>query len=239
MKKRIDKILSEHNICTRSQAPKLLKSGAVKVNGVPVSKNDEKFDTDIDLITVNDKPLRISDNIYIMMNKPAGVVSAVHDNIDKTVTDILPQDMKVKGIFPAGRLDKDTCGLLILTNDGEFAHKMLSPKNHIYKRYYARTDIVITTDMQQKFRDGIVFADGQACLPAILEPAEDGCYVTICEGKFHQVKKMLAVCGAKVLYLKRLRIGSLELDETLAEGECKELSGDELKLLLLNKNELL
>ncbi|MCR5635983.1 MAG: rRNA pseudouridine synthase [Clostridiales bacterium] len=236
MKKRIDKILSEHNICTRSQAPKLLKSGAVKANGACVLKNDEKFDTDVDVITVNGNPLNTSEHIYIMMNKPQGVVSATQDNLSKTVVDILPKEMQIKGIFPAGRLDKDACGLLILTNDGEFAHNMLSPKKHVYKRYYAKTDIEITSEMQERFKEGIVFSSGQACLPALLEKAQDGCFVTVCEGKFHQVKKMLAVCGAKVLYLKRLSIGALELDNSLAEGECRELEKAELDLLLLNKN---
>ncbi len=236
MKERIDKILTEYNICTRSEAKKLIKAGCVIVNDITVKDSKEKFDTEIDIITVNGKRLSGERNVYIMMNKPQGVVSATQDNLCKTVIDILPDELKRKGLFPAGRLDKDTEGLMLITNDGELAHNILSPNKHVDKKYFAKTDVAITQDMINLFKDGIVFSDGTRCKPALLEVCDNGCYVTICEGKFHQVKKMLACVGAKVLYLKRLQIGGLILDDKLMPGECRLISQDEIKLLFLNKN---
>ena len=172
-----------------------------------------------------------------MLNKPAGVVSATRDNRDKTVIDILPPDLKRPGLFPAGRLDKDTEGLLIITDDGELAHKMLSPKKHVDKKYIAKLGGEITAETIERFEQGIVFADGTKCLPAKLETDEkygsSTGIVTICEGKFHQVKKMFAVCGLKVVHLQRISVGNLYLDSKLHIGECKLLTDLDKKLVFI------
>jgi 16S rRNA pseudouridine516 synthase len=162
------------------------------------------------------------------MNKPSGVVSATEDNLDETVIDLIPDEYKRPGIFPAGRLDKDTVGLLIITDDGDFAHRLMSPKKKIYKKYYAELDKNPDENTVKAFENGIVFRDNTKCLPAKLELL-GGCraYVEICEGRFHQVKKMFAACEMTVKYLKRVKIGGLELDSNLNEGECRELSKDE------------
>ena len=170
------------------------------------------------------------------MNKPAGVVSATTDNHDKTVIDILPDEYKRKGLFPAGRLDKDTEGLLIITDDGDFAHRMLSPKKHVYKKYIAEVDSDITEETVKRFEEGIVFADGTKCLPAKLEiynnDKKTG-LVTICEGKFHQVKKMFISCGLNVVHLQRISIGNLYLDGKLPIGCCKMMSNLDKELIFL------
>ena len=162
------------------------------------------------------------------MNKPAGVVSATTDNHDKTVIDILPKEYQRKGLFPAGRLDKDTEGLLIITDDGDFAHKMLSPKKHVEKTYIAKLDKPINDETVKSFEKGIIFADGTKCMPAKLESVPDSdnmtAKVTICEGKFHQVKKMFLCCGINVVHLQRISIGNLYLDSKLPIGSCKLLT---------------
>ena len=171
-----------------------------------------------------------------MMNKPAGVISATHDNRDETVVDLLELDHQVFNPFPVGRLDKDTVGLLLLTNDGELNHRLISPKWHVDKVYYAKIDKKVTEDDVVKFKNGIVLDDGYKCLEAkleILSSSEEGSEirVTIQEGKYHQVKRMFAACGNKVVGLKRLSIGNLYLDSGLALGECRELTQEELNLL--------
>ena len=170
------------------------------------------------------------------MNKPKGVVCATQDNLSKTVLDIVPESLRRKGLAPAGRLDKDTVGLVILTDDGDFAHRIISPKKHVYKRYYAELDKAVTDEAVRMFENGIVLADGTVCLPARLEiVGENSACVEICEGKFHQVKRMFSACGLSVLHLKRLSIGGLELDNTLAEGECREMTKDEKHSLFIGK----
>ena len=171
-----------------------------------------------------------------MMNKPQGVVSATEDNRDKTVIDLVPDEFYRKGLFPAGRLDKDTEGLLLITDDGDFAHRMLSPKSGIYKRYYAEVDGEITGDTVKAFEKGIVFADGTKCLPGKLEiKGKNSGFVEICEGKFHQVKKMFLVCGLNVTYLKRISIGNLKLDSKLPIGKCRELEKTEQAAIFVVK----
>ncbi len=225
---RLDKILVSQGLGSRKEVQKLIKSGVVCVNGKVCKKGDIKLDAETADISVNGQALNFQKHIYIMMNKPAGVVSATSDNHDKTVIDIIPDEFKRKGLFPAGRLDKDTEGLLIITDDGGFAHKMLSPKKHVPKKYIAELDGEITDDTVRRFNDGIVFADGTKCLPASLEIASENDkktgIVTICEGKFHQVKKMFICCGLNVVHLKRISIGSLYLDSNLPIGCCKLLT---------------
>lgn len=235
---RLDKILVSQGIGSRREVQKLIKSGEVSVNGVKICKPETKTDAEIDEIAVSGKSLNYSEHIYIMMNKPAGVVSASTDRHDKTVIDILPDEFKRKGLFPAGRLDKDTEGLLIITDDGDFAHKMLSPKKHVDKQYIAKLDGEITEDAIQKFEQGIVFADGTKCLPSRLEIYENDKktgLVTICEGKFHQVKKMFISCGLNVVHLERISIGSLYLDGNLPRGSAKLLTKLDKSLIFVSK----
>ena len=237
---RLDKILVSQNIGSRKEVQKLIKDGAVCVNGECIRQSQHKVDAVTDKITVSGQPLLYSKYVYIMMNKPAGVLSAGRDKRAQTVIDLLPEDLKRPGLFPAGRLDKDTEGLLIITNDGEFAHNMLSPKKHIDKKYIAELDGEITEDMIKAFEKGITFADGTVCMPARLEidssnPDKTTAVVTICEGKFHQVKKMFAVCGKNVVHLKRISIGNLYLDSNLPIGSCKTLSElDKLSIFMGN-----
>lgn len=170
-----------------------------------------------------------------MMNKPQGVISATEDHRERTVLDLLDKIDTREGIFPAGRLDKDTEGLLLLTNDGKLAHNMLSPKKHVEKEYYAKVQGILTTGDEQAFSDGITLEDGTLCMPALLSVISTGeiseVYITIREGKYHQIKRMFESLGKKVIYLKRLRMGDLKLDERLALGEYRELSEDEMQII--------
>lgn len=232
---RLDKFLASRGAGSRREVQKLIKSGAVSVNGAVCSRVDVKVDPDA-AVTVNGQAVgeRL---VYLMLNKPAGVVSATTDKRDRTVMDILPDAYKRRGLFPAGRLDKDAEGLLILTNDGDFAHRMLSPKKHVEKTYIAQLDGPVTDEMVDRFAHGIVFADGAVCLPAKLQydakNAPNTGKVTICEGKFHQVKKMFAVCGRKVVHLQRISIGNLYLDSKLPIGECKSLTNLEIQRIFI------
>lgn len=233
---RIDKILVSQGIGSRREVQKRIKSGEVTVNGEIIRKPEFKANAENDKIAVLGKVLNYSEHIYIMMNKPAGVVSASQDNHDKTVIDILPDEYKRKGLFPAGRLDKDTEGLLIITDDGDFAHRMLSPKKHVDKQYIAQLDGEITEKTIQNFKQGIIFADGTKCLPAKLEIYNNdkkAGLVTICEGKFHQVKKMFISCGLNVVHLQRISIGGLYLDGNLPIGGCKLLTNLDKKLIFV------
>ena len=234
---RIDKLLVQGGAGSRRDVQKIIRDGRVQINGESCKKPETKADENSDVITVDGQAVNCEKYIYIMMNKPAGVVSATVDNRDKTVIDILPREMKRSGLFPAGRLDKDTEGLLIITNDGDFAHRMLSPKKHVDKTYVAELDKPITEETVKRFKDGIIFADGTKCLPAKLEIGESidnkiG-IVTICEGKFHQVKKMFEACGIKVVHLKRISIGQLSLDSNLPIGSCKLMTNLDKKSVFI------
>ena len=229
---RLDRILVSQGVGSRRDVQKLIRQKAVAIDSETVTKPDFKLDPEQHEIRVNGQALTFQKNIYIMMNKPQGVVCATQDNLSKTVLDLVPEELRRKGLAPAGRLDKDTVGLLILTDDGDFAHRIISPKKRVYKRYYAELDRAVTDDTVRKFKSGIKLADGTACLPARLEIAgEKSAYVEICEGKFHQVKRMFSACGLTVQYLKRVSIGGLELDDTLSEGKCRELTKDEKSAL--------
>ena len=225
---RLDKILVSQNIGSRKDVQKLLKSKVVTVDGEIVTKGDFKVDTDKNVIKINGEVLNVKKHLCIMMNKPQGVVSATEDKNDKTVIDLVPKELYRKGLFPAGRLDKDTEGLLIITDDGDFAHKMLSPNKNIYKRYYVEVDNEIPKDLIKHFYNGVVFKDGTKCRRARLEIIDNNKgYVEICEGKFHQVKKMFQVFNLKVTFLKRIAIGNLVLDDNLPIGSCRELNKNE------------
>lgn len=231
---RLDKVLVAQNVGSRKEVQKYIRQKNVAVNGELVAKPEFKIDEESAIVTVFGEIVELKRHLYIMMNKPQGVVSATVDNKEKTVIDLLPENLRRKGLFPAGRLDKDTEGLLIITDDGDFAHKMLSPKKRIYKRYYAEVDGKLDEAMKKAFEEGIVFSDGTKCLPAKLEICgENSGFVEICEGKFHQVKKMFQFFKLKVTYLKRISIGGLVLDSNLPIGKCRELEKTEQNAILV------
>lgn len=229
---RLDKVLSSQNVGSRKEIGMMAKKGRITVNGVVVKKADQKVDPEQDVIAVDGVEITFQRFVYYMMHKPAGVLSAARDSRAETVVDLLPPEMVRRDLFPAGRLDKDTEGLLILTDDGDFAHRMLSPKKQIYKEYHARLDHPVGEVDVELFAKGLELSD-MTCLPAKLRILEDGAEplvsIEICEGKFHQVKRMFAARGCTVTYLKRVRIGSLRLDETLEKGQTRALTEAERK----------
>ena len=226
---RLDKLLSDSGRFTRSEARNAVRAGRVRVNGVVVRKPEEKYDADTDRICADGELLSCSSFRYLMLYKPAGVLSATDDPRQPTVLNLLPPELRRQGLFPVGRLDKDTTGLLLLTNDGDFAHRVISPKKHVPKRYRAQLDGPLTPEDAAAFAQGITLADGTACLPAKLKiAADDVGIVTVYEGKYHQVKRMFAARGRSVLALHREQIGALALDGTLKPGEWRALSREEL-----------
>lgn len=228
---RLDKLIVSQGKYSRSEVKKLALNGKILVNGEIIKKADLKIDKDVSTIVVNGEKLEIKEYLYLILNKPKGYISATEDKKDKTVLELVPQDLFRKDLFPAGRLDKDTTGLMIITNDGMLAHNILSPKKHVRKIYEVTLDIPVTEKMVEKFAKGINLNDGE-CKSAILEIL--GKYtakVTITEGRYHQVKRMFGCCGGKVLELKRICMGNLFLPDDLQEGMCRELSKEEcLKL---------
>lgn len=234
---RLDKMLVSQSIGSRKEVQKLIRIGEVCVNGEVCKKPETKVDVETDTITVRGQAVNYQKYVYIMMNKPAGYLSASNDKYDKTVIDLLPDEYKRKGLFPAGRLDKDTEGLLIITDDGDFAHRMLSPKKHVEKKYVAQVDKEITEETIERFKNGIIFADGTKCMPAKLEiePKSNNKtgIVTICEGKFHQVKKMFICCGINVVHLKRISIGNLYLDSKMPIGASKLMTNLDKELIFI------
>ena len=233
---RLDKIISDMGFASRRDVKALVKNGRVQVDGSVAKSPDSKFDTDAVCITVDGEAVLYREFRYIMMNKPDGVISATEDKIEKTVIELLDERTKRQNLFTVGRLDKDTEGLLLLTNDGEYAHKIISPKSDISKRYFAKVRGVLTNEDISKVRSGLVLGDGTQCLPAELEiikaAEESECVITVSEGKYHQVKRMMASLGKPVEYLKRLSIGALVLDEALGLGEWRELTEREIELSL-------
>ena len=231
---RLDKFLSNENIGSRKAVGTLVRSGAVAVNGQAVRKSDIQIDPEKDEITVNGKPVRYSAFVYIMLYKPSGVLTATRDSRAETVLDLLSPELKRRDLFPAGRLDKDTTGLLVLTNDGEYAHRMLAPKSHVWKRYRATLDLPAEESDIARFAAGIKSGENEFA-PAVLEISKDDPHIAwteIREVKFHQVKRMMQAVGRNVVYLKRLSMGELRLDEKLARGEFRELTKDEAEKLM-------
>ncbi|EAD6804407.1 rRNA pseudouridine synthase [Listeria monocytogenes] len=229
---RLDKLLSHTGFGSRKEVKPLLKSEAVVVNGTIQKDSKTQVNPDKDQITVHGTPVVYQEFVYFMLHKPQNVVSATEDNVSETVIDLLAQEDTLTGPFPVGRLDKDTEGLLIITNDGTLAHNLLSPKKHIDKTYYAKIDGDVTAADVEAFAAGIELDDGYTCKPASLEiitPNEIN--VTIQEGKFHQVKRMFAARGKTVSYLKRISMGNLQLDESLELGEYRPLTEAELAIL--------
>lgn len=235
---RIDKIISNELNIARSDAKSLIRSGKVFVNGICEKSAARKLDEERDILNVNGKEIKFRRFVYIMMNKPKGVISSTdgRKTNEKTVVDILPDDMKRKNLFPAGRLDKNTTGFVLITDDGEFAHKILSPKNHIPKTYIASLDKPFDESIEKAFEKGVIIGSDE-CLPAVLE-AVNGDYKTakviIRQGMYHQIKRMFKSFGIEVMELKRIKMGKLSLDDTLSEGECRFLDEFELELIKSN-----
>lgn len=231
-KQRLDKILASTGRWSRREVKELARRGLVTVDGAPVRSAEEKFDPEAAEIAVNGEALCCRRYTWIMLNKPAGYLSATEDGRGETVLDLLPQELQRRKLFPVGRLDKDTEGLLLLTNEGVLAHALLSPKRHVDKVYYARTAGRLTEEDCRAFAAGISLGDGLQCLPAKLEILSAGeeseAYVTLREGKFHQVKRMLAARGNPVTYLERIKMGNLALDRKLPRGAYRFLTEEEI-----------
>lgn len=229
-KLRLDKYLADLGMGTRSQLKQRIRKGEVRINGQVVKKPEEKVDTKNDQVEVGGRLLSYCQYRYYLLHKPAGYVSATEDEKEETVLSLLPKELQ-KGLFPVGRLDKDTEGLLLLTNDGAAAHRLLSPKKKVDKTYYAQIDGPVGKEDQQAFQTGVDIGDEKPTLPARLEILHSGeeseILLTIQEGRFHQVKRMFAARGRKVLYLKRMSMGPLKLDDTLKKGEYRELTEEE------------
>ena len=231
---RLDKLLASTGRWSRREAKALIQAGRVLVDGMPARRGEDKADPSSSRILVDGAVLDWQAHTYIMLSKPAGLLTATEDARQKTVLDLLPDGLRRKGLFPVGRLDKDTEGLLLLTDDGELAHRLLSPKKHVDKVYLARVEGRVDAGDVDALAAGMVLADGLCCLPAGLEPLGDGseCRVTLREGKYHQVKRMLAARGKPVVSLHRLQMGPLALDEDLKPGEWRYLSNLERAELL-------
>lgn len=232
MKKRLDYLISNAGIATRTEAKKLIRSKRVTANNTVITDPSAKFDPEETILAVDGNPVTLRTHIYLMMNKPDGVVCATEDRFFPTVCDLLPPEYQVFSPYPVGRLDRDTEGFVLLSNDGELAHRVISPKHHIPKRYYAKIDGVVTKAHQELFSKGVTLDDGYVTLPSqLFLLSEHEIELILYEGKFHQVKRMFEAIGCQVTYLKRLEIGPLCLDSSLALGEVRELSPQETEAL--------
>ena len=232
---RLDKFISATTTLSRAEAKKIIKKG-ILINNILVKSPDYKIDEINDQVIVNGNRLFYQKYVYIMMNKPQNVISATEDAIDKTVVDLLEEKDRIYKVFPVGRLDKDTEGLMLLTNDGELAHKLISPKKYVEKKYYVEVSGELKEEHLELVKDGLVIDEGYKCKSARLEILESSkvksiANIYITEGKFHQVKRMMKALGTTVTYLKRLSIGTLELDKTLKLGEYRYLTDKEIKNL--------
>ena len=235
-KVRLDKFISSSLVISRKDAASLIKSGRISVNGTSKLKGDDKVDDTCDTVLFDGEKITFSENIYIMLNKPKGLISATDSEGEKTVLSLFDRSYADKGLFPCGRLDKDTVGLLIMTTDGPLAHRLLSPKHHAEKVYYVECDREFDESDVSLMKEGIMM-DGKKTKPAILSILEDRktANITLTEGKFHEVKRLCYAAGQKeVLYLKRLSFAGLSLDEALDEGEWRELTNEEIEILTRN-----
>ena len=228
---RIDKIIGNQTEYSRKDIKKLILQKRVKLNGELVLKSDIKIDPQIDVILIDGNEINVTENVYLILNKPAGYISATEDRSQKTVLDLIDSKYAHRELFPAGRLDKDTTGMMIITDDGQFAHNILAPNKHISKTYEVTIDIPVTEEMKIGFEKGVNLNDG-VCKTAKLEiTGENTAIVILTEGRYHQIKRMFGCFGAKVTKLHRTAMGYLRLPEDLLEGASRELSNEELDLL--------
>lgn len=241
-KERLDKVLANMGYGSRKDVKRFIKDGIVKVNNSVILDNEYKVSPYEDDIIFNGEEVLYREYIYLMMNKPSGLVSSTDDPRTKTVIDLLDEEYLIYKPFPAGRLDKDTVGLLLITNDGKLAHELLSPKKGVSKTYYVEVDGYVEEMHIEEFKKGVKLDDGYITMPATLEILESGIIskvnLTIKEGKYHQVKRMFQSFSMKVLFLKRISMGPLSLDPSLNEGEYRELTEDEI-ILLKNRENML
>lgn len=228
---RLDKVISNQTNYTRSEVKKLIKAKKIKVNDIIINKPEIKIDIQKDKINIENKIITIKKNIYIVLNKPKGYISATEDRKMPTVLDIVSKDYSNRSLFPVGRLDKETTGLMILTDDGEFAHKIVSPKNHAEKIYIATIDIPITEEMIKGFESGVKLIDTECKKSKLEKIGVNIAKVTLTEGKYHQIKRMFGCYKAKVIELQRIQIGNFKLPDDLKLGEYRELTENELNML--------
>ena len=228
---RLDKFISNQTGISRADVKKEIRKGAVSVGGVVAKSGDMKINPETDVVTFKGEEIAYKRYLYIMMNKPKGYVCSTDDDTSPTVIDLLPDELKRKGLFPAGRLDKDTEGFVLITDDGAFAHDILSPSKHVAKKYLCRLENKAEKSYENAFESGITISGGEECKPAFIEFTDDEnmVYLTIFEGKFHQIKRMFEALGNRIIYLKRLSIGGLFLDENLPLGECREILHKEIE----------
>ena len=227
---RLDKFLSSSGTASRSETLRAVRSGNVTVNGTAAKKSDMQIDPDKDIITYFGKTISYRKYVYVMLNKPEGYVSATEDGRDPTVLELLPEELQKRNLFPCGRLDKNTVGLMLLTDNGTLSHFLLSPKRHVSKKYRFVSKFPITEETKEKLEAGVDIG-GYVTKPCEVEITEDGGYITLTEGKYHQIKLMLDAVGNKVRELERITFGPLTLDETLSRGEWRYLNENEIKLL--------
>lgn len=231
---RLDKILAMQSSASRKDVKEMIKKGRVSVNGKIVKDSSVKI-SETDAVSLDGTTLSLKKHVYLMLNKPAGVVSASDSETDTTVVDLVPDELYRDGLFPAGRLDKDTVGFVLITDDGDFAHRILSPKNHIVKTYEARLAEPLSEENKKLIQNGITLSDGTTLKESKVQILEDSetplVKIQICEGKYHQIKRMFAATGNKVVYLKRTAMGDLPLDSGLLEGKCREITAQELDLI--------
>ncbi len=230
-KERIDKWIASTTTLSRKEVKALLRQKRVTVNGETVTDGGFQTDAEQDAVAVDGVPFSIKPHIYIMLNKPTGIVSASRSQKEKTVVDLVPPQLQRNGLFPAGRLDKDTTGFVLITDDGDFAHRILSPKNHIQKTYIAHLEKPISPTEITILKQGVVLRDGTQLLPAsvdIIGEDMQTVQIRICEGKYHQIKRMLAAVGNRVTALRRTHMGALPLDAALPPGACREITPEEL-----------
>lgn len=228
---RIDKIIASQGVYSRSEVKKLIQQKKIKVNGEIITSPNIKIDTDNAKILIDNESLTIKEHIYLMLNKPEGYVSATRDGKDKTVLDLVPDEYKSREVFPAGRLDKNTTGLMIITDDGQMAHNILAPKKHISKKYEVTIDIPVTEEMRNGFKDGVDLIDGKCKSSDMVITGQYTAEVILTEGRYHQIKRMFGCYGAKVTKLHRTQMGKLELPKDLAPGKTRELTPEELEKL--------
>lgn len=230
---RVDKFLSNMGIASRTESSKAARQGGILVNGVAVKKADVHIDPDKDEIIFCGRKIEYRKHTYILMNKPDGVVSATEDGRDKTVIDLLPEELQKLNLFPCGRLDKHTLGLVMLTDDGDLAHRLLSPKHHVKKKYFFESKFPLTDDEIKYLEAGATLEDGYVTKPSVIELGADGKsgYITLVEGKYHQIKRMLEAVNNKITYLERVTFGPLSLDENLERGQWRFLTQNEIEQL--------